>query len=245
MKPKARNLTIRMRGADVKLLQENLMKLGFSIPGSEQEKKYFGSGTRKAVLEFQRKNNLTATGELDEVTAALLSQRTDAPEFVVHGTVRNQDGAPKPGLTVKAFDRNIGADDTLLGQATTDAEGNYSILYMLEQLSGKTAADMVISVYLDATLLQNSDIIFNAQLTETKDFIISVAPLPEFQHLADKIGPLLRNKIGLTGRATCKICCEPIHLGKDGSWHHRHKKLTVQVIERMKGKRHRPVPKIN
>jgi hypothetical protein len=123
----------------------------------------------------------------------------------VHGKIMNQRGAPRPGLTVKAFDRNIGAADVLLGQAATDKQGHYTISYTSKQLKGKTAADLVLVVFQDGKQLQTSDVIFNAQPTEPKDFIIAVIASPEFPSLLEKIQPLLRNKIGISGLAQDQI----------------------------------------
>jgi hypothetical protein len=82
------------------------------------------------------------------------------------------------GLTVKAFDRNGGEVDRLLGQGTTDAQGNYSITYTAGRLQGKTATDLVISVYREGALLQSSDVIYNARTEETRDFSIPATAAP-------------------------------------------------------------------
>jgi hypothetical protein len=134
--------------------------------------------------------------------------------FVVQGQVRASDGGPEPGLTVTAFDRDVGRNDTLLGRAMTDGNGRYSISYAPEQLGGKPAADLLVGVYKDETLLQSSDVIFNARPVETHDFIIRSTPAPDFQHIPDKIRPLQGTKVGLDGlekngidfldRKTCK-----------------------------------------
>jgi hypothetical protein len=108
-------------------------------------------------------------------------------------------------LTVKAFDRNVGVDDTLLGQATTDAQGNHSIAYTIKQLGGNSAADLVICMYQDDKLLQTSDAIFNAQQTVAKDFLIPLAEKPEFQRLSGVIQPLLRNRISFPGLTKLQI----------------------------------------
>ena len=55
MELQGRNLSENLRGDDVKLLREELGKLGFSINDKEG---FFGSETRKAVLEFQKNHHL-------------------------------------------------------------------------------------------------------------------------------------------------------------------------------------------
>lgn len=68
MKPNVRKLSIGMKGEDVKLLHEALEEFGTRIPPDEKKKKYFGSGTYKAVLEFQNKHDIEGTGIVDETT---------------------------------------------------------------------------------------------------------------------------------------------------------------------------------
>ena len=63
---------------------------------------------------------------------AAISQAKDASDpgqrLIVHGTVSYRDTSPAIGLTVTAFDKDIGGEDRL-GQATTDAIGGYRITY--------------------------------------------------------------------------------------------------------------------
>lgn len=189
------SLKLQMKRAAVSDLHEVLISLGYQIAEAEKSDKRFGASTRHAVLDFQQKHGLKPSGEVDELTVALLSQGTDVPQFVVHGVIRNQDGAPRPGLTIKAFGRNVGADDTLLGEATTDAQGNYSVTYTIEQLGGKPAADLVICVYQNDNLLQTSDVIFNAKRSETVELGVSDEHfgLSEYEKLVQTISPLLNN----------------------------------------------------
>jgi peptidoglycan hydrolase-like protein with peptidoglycan-binding domain len=58
MKGQDRTLSIRMKGAEVALLHEQLQRLGYIIPQNEIEKQYFGAGTNKAVLEVQKPHGL-------------------------------------------------------------------------------------------------------------------------------------------------------------------------------------------
>ena len=113
--------------------------------------------------------------------------------FVVRGNITDQDGAPRPGLIVKASVRNIGKNDELLGQAITNSEGNYFISYTVGNVDGNTATvNLIISVYQSAILLQSSDVIFNAAQQTTKDFVIPVTDEPQFEIIENKIKPLLR-----------------------------------------------------
>lgn len=49
-------------------------------------------------------------------------------EWVVFGTVRDQQGKPAEGLIVRVFDRDRKYDD-LLGETETDANGDFSVVY--------------------------------------------------------------------------------------------------------------------
>lgn len=51
-----------------------------------------------------------------------------ANEWIVFGTVRDQNGQPAGGLTVRVFDRDRKYDD-LLGETETDEHGDFSTVY--------------------------------------------------------------------------------------------------------------------
>ncbi|HEY7640859.1 MAG TPA: neuraminidase-like domain-containing protein [Steroidobacteraceae bacterium] len=78
MKLSERKLSAKLIGNDVALLQSELQQLGFVIDGAELERKYFGKTTQAAVVAFQKKNRLKATGVVDETTAALINRQIDA-----------------------------------------------------------------------------------------------------------------------------------------------------------------------
>ena len=58
-------------GDDVKQLQENLLKLGYSLPKYGADGK-FGSETRAAVRAFQKAQGLTVDGVYGPVTHAAM-----------------------------------------------------------------------------------------------------------------------------------------------------------------------------
>lgn len=66
------------RGPAISYLQEKLIELGFE-PGAPDG--IFDSRTSKAVEEFQRKNNLRPTGNLDEATIGLLYELTRGSDY--------------------------------------------------------------------------------------------------------------------------------------------------------------------
>ena len=166
MKLQDRNLSLRMKGDDVALLQQELKKLGFDI-GDEQGT--FGEATKKAVLVFQRKNELEITGEVEERTAAAINRAVEAIDpaqnSVVHGRLIMPDGAPIMGATIKAFDRDIRGDVQLGEAAKTDQNGAFVINYRKAQLSRaeKARADLFVRAYDEAGKeIAISKIIFDA-----------------------------------------------------------------------------------
>lgn len=96
-------------GTEVEQVQRQLMALGISVRGGADGR--FGPGTAKAVGEFQTSHNLTASGEVDAATAAILTgaagqQPTTSPPaqiqlaaFPVPTTCKFWDtwGAPRSG----------------------------------------------------------------------------------------------------------------------------------------------------
>ncbi|CAG0978769.1 MAG: peptidoglycan-binding protein [Candidatus Methanoperedens sp.] len=68
MKPNVRNLSIGLKGEDIRLLHEGLEKLGYIISSDEKKKKFFGPTTRNAIIKLQIKHKLQGTGIVDEAT---------------------------------------------------------------------------------------------------------------------------------------------------------------------------------
>lgn len=95
---------------------------------------------------------------------------------IVQGTIRQVNGFPLPHLLVRAFDRDL-RSETLLGQAITDAEGNYQITYGTNKLRMKDKADLIVRVFEPSDSegkeagdeIGFSEIIFNASLQQVVD----------------------------------------------------------------------------
>src|SRR5262245_28143507 len=141
MKLQGRNLSIEMRGEDVRLLQMELAQIGFQISPNEIGAAVFGPSTLQAVKDFQKVHGLPTNGIVESTTAAAINQAVDAlhpappsakGHFVVHGTVRNADGGPAL-LQVRALDRELRHSVTL-GVTTTNKDGTYQIAYSAAQL---------------------------------------------------------------------------------------------------------------
>jgi len=69
-----RNLNLRSRGDDIRLLHSELQKLDYRIPAQEYSQRYFGAATQKAVKHFQEKHDLPFTGVVDKRTAKIINR---------------------------------------------------------------------------------------------------------------------------------------------------------------------------
>ncbi len=199
-----RNLSIEMRGDDVKLLHSELGLLGFTIPDKELQEMALGSGTREVIIQFQKAHDLEPTGVVNERTAKRINAEVAArqPEpaaFLVQGQARHADGTSLPGLTVRAYDKNLRAEDFLLGEKDTNMEGHYEIPYTANQFRQfeKPRADLFVTVFnADGSPLETSAIRFSAEAVETIDFVIDgeeYRGVSEYERLMIELSPLLRD----------------------------------------------------
>src|SRR6266566_2219 len=69
-------LSVGSYGDSVARLQDVLRQLGFQLPASEVNRKFFGPATRQAVQQFQQQHGLPISGEVDEQTASAMSAAT-------------------------------------------------------------------------------------------------------------------------------------------------------------------------
>ncbi|RPI94811.1 MAG: hypothetical protein EHM40_05340 [Chloroflexi bacterium] len=132
------------KGTAVDQLHEVLAALEYPITASEKSQQRFGASTRKAVIEFQQKYGLEATGVVDKVTANVLeavlrqsnlfssagsnavqtsSSSLDARYTLVCCAVDARSD-PIAGLSLEAYVQASKLPPNLLGEpATTDDEG--------------------------------------------------------------------------------------------------------------------------
>jgi peptidoglycan hydrolase-like protein with peptidoglycan-binding domain len=153
MQLQGRELSIEMRGEDVRLLHSELGELGYAIPSTDLERNFFGPGTYKIVREFQQSNGLPVTGVINDRTAEVINALVDRlrSQFVVKGNVTTGLAETVPsmrGVTVRAFDRDLRSEQ-LLGEAVTNANADYEISYTAEQFrrSDKRTADLFLRVF--------------------------------------------------------------------------------------------------
>ena len=198
MKLQDRNLSLRMRGEDVALLHKELQQLEYAIAENELQRKYFGTTTRQAVLDFQKKQDLEGSGIVDKETAKRINEVLESGdlEYRVKGTVSLADRTPAPGLGVSVFDRDLRSEQ-LLGKHRIDREGFYKITYYARQFRRleKGSADLVVKVFADdGELLAVSQTLFNAPRDAELDLTIPadvIQPLTLFEKIGRAIVPLL------------------------------------------------------
>lgn len=173
MRLQGRNLSIEMRGEDVKLLHSELHQLGYDIKDTEVQESSFGLTTQKAVTTFQKRNQLETTGVVDEETARAINAAVDAAIFRVEGQVASRARAGVAGLRVEIVDKNVGEDVRLAGTATDD-EGIYQAMFSITQLyqRGKKRPDLQARVFSRETFLGASDVRYNASNHETLNILL-------------------------------------------------------------------------
>lgn len=64
-------------GASVSMLHTALQQQGLNVPDSEVKQAAYGTGTKKAVQQFQKANNLPVTGKIDATTASTMASLTN------------------------------------------------------------------------------------------------------------------------------------------------------------------------
>lgn len=121
--------------------------------------------------------------------------------FSVQGVVTDAAGVAAVELKVEAWDRSVAdKDKTLLGTATTDANGRYAIPYEEARLSGKPAADLQLRVLIsgqEGSALTESDTLFQASRHAIVDLVVEradVPTIPEHNRLLAQVTPLLGDR---------------------------------------------------
>ncbi|MCI0717394.1 MAG: peptidoglycan-binding protein, partial [Acidobacteria bacterium] len=116
--------------------------------------------------------------------------------MIVRGVVRQADGSPLVGATVRAVDRDLRHEEPL-GEAITGTDGRYEISYTADQFrrAEKRNADLIVRA-LDATgaVLAASPTIFNSRPVEIIDLVVGGGKYSgpsEYEQLLAEITPLL------------------------------------------------------
>jgi hypothetical protein len=206
MKPVSAPVKPGEQSASAAALQDALNALGFQISQDERQKQLAGESTTKMLRTLQRQFQINISTELlvDDITADMINKLlkekglldTKPPKnFSVTGVIITDDARPMVGTLINAVDKRV-AGDIVLGRATTDTTGAYTINYTSEQLQGKDSPDLEIDVMQlsGQTLVKiaASDIKYNASTQEKIDVIVkrsSVIPPPEYNRLRTDIQP--------------------------------------------------------
>lgn len=127
------HLSLNAKGPEVKKLHDALGKAGFKIPKNETDAKFFGAGTKNALLQLQKKHKLSLSGVFDEKTKAALSKASTVAEAEhqrIEGRLFLDNGLPAEGVQLQLFNTGYGGNKKQLAQTQTDDEGFYAFSCM-------------------------------------------------------------------------------------------------------------------
>ncbi len=166
----------------------------------------YGDITAKIVLLFQQTQTqflLKLTGDVDEATAAALNGMLKplgvfeaTTDYHVKGLVQWVDGRLAAAAIVRAYDKDLRSEQ-VLGQAITDAAGNYDIAYSTSQFNRaeKKNADLIVRVLAPTgAILAASPVLFNAQPVETINVLLGGKVLlgpSEYTRIEADVKPVL------------------------------------------------------
>ena len=87
---------------------------------------------------------------VETINLVVKDEKPQPPEevFIVRGTIRQENDTPAVGLIVRAFDRDLRAEQ-LLGEQTINTKGYYEIAYTQDQFrrAEKGSADLVVRLF--------------------------------------------------------------------------------------------------
>lgn len=175
----------------IKLLQE------------EREKKHYGKVTRSLIQNFQKANNLEASGSVDEPTAKALNRLLDELKepvepamYSVKGTVLLADGSPLDNVVIRAFDIDFRSEQ-LLGE-TRPRGGQYEITYRQQDFARaeKLSADLMVRAYSGRSrkAVIESPTYFNVPREAIIDLVADTDRVPvasEYERLMSILAPLV------------------------------------------------------
>ncbi len=125
-------MRLTAQGDSVKSLQDALARAGLIVPAAETAQAIFGTGTRDAVSQLQTQLRLSATGEVDDVTRAMLEGLAAAKaqaHALITGRIAMDYGLPAKAQAVRLYHIGFGGTAKLLVEGKTDTHGVYSLGY--------------------------------------------------------------------------------------------------------------------
>ena len=135
----------------------------------------------------------------DVVRSPRAEPTTSDKQLSVQGVVTDASGVAAVGLDLEAWDRSV-AGESLLGVATTGADGRYAVTYETAALSGKPAADLLVRAVIagrSRSVVAESDTLFQAPQYAIVDLVVERADVPaapEFGRLLAQVNPLLGDR---------------------------------------------------
>ncbi|MFG3092814.1 neuraminidase-like domain-containing protein [Streptomyces antibioticus] len=161
------------------VLHAGLLGQGLEVPHDELVESMFAAGTRRALLDFQHAHDLPTTGVADERAQDMLARESGDARYVV-GWVLGPDGRPAPGLTMRAFDRNL-RGERVLGEGASEDDGFYRIDYSSRRaVDAVGTPDVFVRAYSDERPLTDpslDDVVFNsAELVSITVFLRTRTP---------------------------------------------------------------------
>src|SRR6266403_1040841 len=105
-------------------------------------------------------------------------------KYTVQGTLTFDTGLPASGITTRVYDVVFGGKDTLLGQATTDAQGSYSIVFQWAQASPPNIQVRIVDSAQKEVTISTTQ--FRAQSSITLNLVVPSSAQPavaEYQRL--------------------------------------------------------------
>jgi hypothetical protein len=126
-----------------------------------------------------------------------------ALSFTVSGKIKQPNGPPFPGVTVRAFNKDLPSlgprGETQLGtDAVTDADGFYKIFFTERDLQkassngrDKLRPDLFIRAFDGEIVLGQSVVNFNAPLQTSVDLTVAIPDLSEYEAVLHALGPSL------------------------------------------------------
>lgn len=183
------NLQYMTEGAEVKKLQEALQKVGkIPIAFAELNNAHFGKETVKAVAEFQKEYNLTATGVVDTQTHQKLEELMASAGIprIAAGMVKTESGVDTQKLKVILYGKSVGGQEAILGEARLNPDGSYLLPYEVDGLKSYDVAVKIVDATNPSKILAESGIVLDTGRSANIDVEVpanSVKPQSEYSEL--------------------------------------------------------------
>ena len=154
-----RNLSSKMSGTDVTVLQKYLINIGIL---KTKANGYFGPATVAAIKTFQKQNNISVTGALGPITRALINSRLSGASAGQTDATANQQVSSADINTVKSYLNDI-KQGFLTGNLNLILE--HSSVSTTQLMSSATFGSQVNSFTVNAVYQSGANIVANVTAT--------------------------------------------------------------------------------